>query len=298
MSANVTVSAKQVQDLRERTGAGLMDCKKALASAQGDVEAALEIMRKSGQAKADKKAGRIAAEGAIFAAVGEDSKTAILVDINCETDFVARDEQFKHFADAVVASALHAKTKDVAALLALPWRDNAVQTIEEARQALIAKIGENIQIRRIAFMETKGTLAAYIHGGRIGVLVDYTGGDIQLGKDIAMHIAASHPLVVQRNQVPNDIIEKEKEIFSAQAQASGKPAAVIEKMIEGRINKFVDEISLMGQPFVKDPNMTVAQLLDQAHAKVNHFVRFAVGEGIDKQTENFVEAVMAQVKGS
>jgi elongation factor Ts len=292
----MTITAAQVQELRERTGAGLMDCKKALTAANGDIDAAVEIMRKSGQAKADKKAGRVAAEGIILIDISADHKSGVIVEVNCETDFVARDENFLHFSQQVVKRALEAKAKDVMQLSALPLAANDANTIEQTRQTLIAKIGENIQIRRLAYIEAKGNLASYLHGGRIGVLIDYTGGDAQLGKDLAMHIAASCPLVVSRNQVSADIIEKEKEIFSAQAQASGKPQAIIDKMIEGRISKFVDEISLVGQPFVKDPNMTVNQLLDQASAKVNSFVRYAVGEGIEKQTENFVEAVMAQVK--
>jgi len=290
----MSITAKLVQDLRERTGAGLMDCKRALEAVAGDIEAAIEAMRKSGQAKADKKAGRVAAEGIVLAKSSADGKCAAIVEINCETDFVARDEQFKHFADNVVNMALQAKAQSVEQLAKLSL---GTQTVEEARQALVAKIGENIQIRRVACIETSGTVASYVHGSRIGVLVDLVGGDAQLGKDLAMHIAANSPLVVNRNQVPADVIAKEKEIFSAQAQASGKPAAIVEKMIDGRISKFVDEISLMGQPFVKDPNTTVAKLLEQSSAKVNSFTRFAVGEGIEKQTENFVDAVMAQVRG-
>lgn len=291
------ITAKLVQDLRERTGVGLMDCKRALETANGDIDAAIEIMRKSGQAKADKKAGRIAAEGVVVAKSSDDEKSASLIEINCETDFVARDEQFKQFVDNVIIQALQSKAKDVAMLLALPFMNGSAQTIEEVRRALIGKVGENIQIRRLTTLETKGTIASYIHGGRIGVLVDYSGGDVQLGKDLAMHIAANNPLVLNRSQVSAELIAKEKEIFSAQAQASGKPAAIVDKMIEGRINKFVDEVSLLGQPFVKDPNITVTQLLDQAGAKVNSFVRFEVGEGIEKQEENFVDAVMAQVRG-
>lgn len=291
----MTITAKMVQDLRERTGAGLMDCKKALAASNGDLEAAIEAMRKSGQAKADKKAGRVAAEGAVIIKVSVDQKSAFIVEINCETDFVARDEQFKHFAETAAAAGLQAKAKDIETLSNLSLGN---QTVDEARRALVSKIGENIQIRRVALVESSGLVASYLHGGRIGVVVDLAGGDIQLGKDLAMHIAANTPIVVHGNQVPSDVISKEKEIFSAQAQASGKPAAIIEKMVDGRIKKFLDEVSLMGQPFVKDPNMTVSQLLDQKGAKVNQFIRFGVGEGIEKQTENFVDAVMAQVRGA
>lgn len=294
----MAITAENVRELRERTGAGLMECKKALEAANGDINAAIEAMRKSGQAKADKKAGRVAAEGVIICAASSDGKTAAMLEINCETDFVARDESFQQFANAAAATALAGNTQDVNALMSLPLTTNVAQTVEQARQALIAKIGENIQIRRIALVTTTGTIGSYIHGGRIGVLVQLNGSDVQLGKDIAMHIAASNPLVVTREEVPADLIAKEKEIFSAQAQASGKPAAVIEKMIEGRINKFLDEISLVGQPFVKDPGTTVAQLLTKSNAKVEGFVRFAVGEGIEKQEENFRDAVMAQVRGN
>jgi elongation factor Ts len=295
----MSVTAKQVQELRERTGAGLMECKKALthvAGTGGGIEEAIELMRKAGQTKADKKAGRIAAEGVVLIKIN--GNTGVILEINCETDFVARDEQFKHFAETALETALQAKAPDISALSALPMRDNPAQTVEEARQALIAKIGENIKLRRLVLSESKGHMASYIHGGRIGVLVEYTGGDEQLGKDLAMHIAANGPLVVNRNEVPTDIVNKEKEIFSAQAQESGKPAAIIEKMIEGRINKFLDEVSLLGQPFVKNPDITVAKLVEGANANVLGFVRFAVGEGIEKQSEDFVEAVMAQVRGN
>jgi len=294
----MAITAENVRELRERTGAGMMECKRALEAANGDINAAIEAMRKAGQAKADKKAGRVAAEGAIICKTSQNGKTAVMLEINCETDFVARDESFQHFAAAAADTALAAKTEDVEALMAMPLVNNHAQTVEQARQVLVAKIGENIQIRRIGFITTSGTIGTYIHSGRIGVLVQLTGGDAQLGKDIAMHIAANSPIVVNREEVPADLVNKEKEIFSAQAQASGKPAAVIEKMIEGRINKFLDEMCLLGQPFVKDPNMTVAQLLTQANAKVDAFTRFAVGEGIEKQEENFRDAVMAQVHGS
>jgi elongation factor Ts len=293
----MAITAEQVRELRERTGAGLMECKKALEAASGDITAAIEAMRKSGQAKADKKAGRIAAEGAVICFTSTDSKTAAILEVNCETDFVARDESFQEFAKAAATTALVTKTQDVNTLMSLPLAMECVQTVEQARQALIAKIGENIQIRRIAIVTTNGVIATYIHGGRIGVVVKLTQGDEQLGKDLAMHIAANNPLVVNRDEVPADLVAKEKEIFSVQAQASGKPAAIIEKMIEGRINKFLDEVSLLGQPFVKDPNMTVAQLLAKSNAKIEGFVRYAVGEGIEKQEENFREAVMAQVRG-
>jgi len=292
----MTITASQVQELRERTGAGMMECKKALQNANGDIEAAIEAMRKAGQAKADKKEGRVAAEGIIIVKSSSDHKTAVVLEINCETDFVGRDESFKELANKIADKALASKTTDLAALLELPL-DNGM-TVEQARRALVAKIGENIQIRRVAFITSSGLVASYVHGGRIGVLVELSGGDQQLGKDLAMHIAANNPIVVNRTDVSKELVEKEKEIFSAQAQASGKPAAIIEKMVEGRINKYLDEVSLVGQPFVKDPAMTVEQLLKQHNVKVIKFIRFAVGEGIEKQSEDFVEAVMAQVRGS
>lgn len=291
----MTITAQMVQDLRNRTGARLMECKKALEATSGDIDAAIEVMRKSGQAQADKKAGRVAAEGVILIKVSTDQKVAIILEINCETDFVARDEQFKQFAEAAANAGLQARARDGESLQKVSIGN---QTVEDARKALVSKIGENIQIRRVALIEAKGMLASYLHGGRIGVLVDCIGGDTQLGKDLAMHIAANTPLVVNPNQVPADIIAKEKEIFIAQAQNTGKPAAIIEKMTEGRMKKFLDEVSLLGQPFVKDPSVTVNQLLDQKNAKVSQFIRFGVGEGIEKQTENFVDAVMAQVRGA
>lgn len=292
----MSITAAQVQELRERTGAGLMDCKRVLQSVNGDIEAAIEAMRKSGQTKADKKAGRIAAEGIVIVKSTADHKIAVILEINCETDFVGRDADFKHFAEQVANKALNGKIHDLSALSASPLENDL--TVEQARQALIAKIGENIQLRRLQLIESHDMIASYVHSGRIGVLVEIAGGNAQLGKDLAMHIAANHPLVVNRTDVPQDLVAKEKEIFSAQAQTSGKPAAIIEKMVEGRINKYLDEVSLMGQPFVKDPNMTVEKLLQQANAKVIRFVRFAVGEGIEKETANFAEEVMAQVRAS
>lgn len=292
----MTITAKQVGELRDRTGAGMMECKKALEASGGDIDAAIEAMRKAGSAKADKKAGRIAAEGLVLALTSKEGKVAAIVEINCETDFVARDENFKNFAKKISEIALAACTKSTENLLNLPYADGI--TVEQARAALVAKIGENVQIRRISCIESNDTVASYIHGGRIGVLVEVKNGNEQLGRDLAMHIAASNPLVITRDEVPAELITKEKEIFSAQAQSSGKPAAVIEKMIEGRVKKYLDEVALLGQPFVKNPDITIAQLLEQSHAKVISFVRFAVGEGIEKPTENFVEAVMEQVRGS
>ncbi len=295
----MAVSAAQVRELRECTGAGMMDCKKALEATDGDIQRAIEELRKTGLARADKKAGRTAAEGIIAIKVAASGKEAIMLDINCETDFVARGEDFLAFVEQVADAALAAShVSDVDALLAFALPNNA-GTVDELRKALVAKVGENINIRR--FVRTGGDAAhigTYLHGNRIGVLVELEGGDAALSKDIAMHIAASHPLVVAPADVSAELIEKEKEIYQAQAAASGKPQAIVEKMVEGRLRKYLDEVSLMGQPFVRDPDQTVAALLEKNHAKVLRFNRFEVGEGIGKETENFVEAVMAQVHGS
>lgn len=293
MSDNI--SASLVMELRQRTGAGMMDCKKFLKEANGDIELAVTEMRKAGQAKADKKAGRIAAEG--ICAFASDSNAAVIVEVNCETDFVARDTNFLQFAQNVADTALKNKISNVAEL-AQASIPNSSTSLEQARQELVAKIGENIQIRRIEFIKNEGVIGAYLHGTRIGVLVAMKNGNEALAKDIAMHIAASRPIVVNRDQVPTDAIENERDIFTAQARESGKPQEIIDKMIEGRINKFIDEVSLMGQPFVKDPNVKVGQLLKEKGAEVISFVRLEVGEGIEKKEDNFVEEVMAQVRGN
>jgi len=287
-----------VKELRERTGAGMMECKKALVESNGDIEAAIEAMRKSGQAKAAKKAGRTAAEGVVLIEVSPDSKKAAMVEVNCETDFVAKDENFTSFAQAVAERVLNSDVADVESLMAMPLHEGEDTTIEEARQALVAKIGENMSVRRFTRMDSSGSISSYRHGDRIGVLVDMEGGDDALGKDIAMHIAASKPVCVSEEQVPADLLAKERDIFTAQAKESGKPDNIIEKMIEGRIRKYLAEITLVGQPFVKDPDITVGKLLAQKNAKVTAFERFEVGEGIEKKKENFAEEVMAQVKGS
>jgi len=292
---SVTISAALVKTLRDRTSCGMMECKRALEEAQGDIEKAVEILRKSGHAKADKKTG-IAAEGIIVGLLSTDKKLGVLIEVNCQTDFVARDHSFLSFAQSVAEKALESKSATVDALLA--QKLNSTETIEEARRGLVAKIGENIQIRRLSLLQSKHQLVSYIHNGRIGAMLDLEGGDESLGKDIAMHIVASNPLVVNPSEISQELIDKEKEIFSAQAATSGKPANIIEKMVEGRIKKYLDEISLMGQPFVKNPDETVGKLLENAKAKVTTFVRFAVGEGIEKKVENFAEEVMAQVKGS
>ncbi len=294
----MAITAALVKELRERTGAGMMECKKALMETDGDVEAAIESMRKSGMAKADKKAGRIAAEGLISIKTNPASTAAAMVEINCETDFVAKGEDFIQFCDNVCAQVLVKQPSDLAALMDLPISDSESTTIEQTRRALIAKIGENMSIRRFVFMKAAtGIAGTYSHGSRIGVIVDLEGGHADLGKDIAMHVAASNPQFTTSNDVAAEVINKEKEIFAAQAKESGKPDDIIEKMVVGRINKFINEITLYGQPFVKDSDMSIEKLLASAKASVNSFHRFEVGEGIDKKEENFVEEVMAQVRG-
>ena len=290
----MAISASQVKELRDRTGAGMMECKKALVETNGDIELAIENMRKSGQAKAAKKAGRIAAEGIILTRTNDEC--AVIVEINCETDFVSRDEGFLAFANKVADAALANKTADVEALKAVDLEGSSV---EDAREALVAKIGENIQLRRVSLIAAEGAnLAAYLHGGRIGVIVSIEGGDDEVAKDVAMHVAASNPMVVSPDEVPADVQEKEKEIFVAQARESGKPDEIIEKMIVGRMKKYLGEVSLTGQPFVKDPSTSVGDLLKGKGAVAKSFIRFEVGEGIEKKEEDFAAEVMAQVQGS
>lgn len=290
----MTISAAQVKELRERTGAGMMECKKALVEAGGDLDAAAEVLRISGQAKADKKASRVAAEGRVV--IAEDGNNAVLVEINSETDFVAKDDNFVAFADAVAAAALQSSSTDVAELVNEQLADG--KTIEAARTDLIAKVGENISVRRIARIQSDGVIASYTHGARIGSVVALKGGDAELARDIAMHVAASNPQCIDESGVPAETLDTERRIEMEKAQASGKPAEIIEKMVAGRINKFLKDITLLGQPFVKDPDKTVGQLLAGAKATVTSFVRFEVGEGIEKKADNFVEEVMAQVKGA
>jgi len=292
----MAITAAMVKDLRERTGAGMMECKNALVAADGSIETAIENMRKAGMAKADKKASRVAAEGLVVVAQSADDKKAVIVEINSETDFAAKDDNFTGFASNVAAVALATNPSDIEALLAAEYADG--ETVETARQALIAKIGENIQVRRFERIETDGVLGAYIHGGRIGVLVELQGGDTELAKDIAMHVAAINPQFVSADQVPAEVLEKEKGILIAQAEDSGKPADIIEKMVGGRIRKFLAEITLLGQAFVKDSEITVEKLLQKHTASVTKYTRLAVGEGIEKKEDNFAEEVMQQVKGA
>ncbi len=291
----MTITASLVKELRERTGAGMMECKKALVETEGDIEAAIEHMRKSGLAKADKKAGRVAAEGAIVTHQAGDGAVAI-VEVNCETDFVAGGDDFKNFADGVVRLVAENKPADVEALSAL---ELGGETVDVVRRGLVAKIGENIGVRRFQIVAKGGdVVATYLHGSRIGVVVSMKGGDEALARDVAMHVAASRPVCVDETGVPAELLEKEREIIGAQAAESGKPAEIVEKMVEGRLKKYLGEITLLGQPFVKDPDLTVAKLLSKAGAEVLEFVRFEVGEGIEKKEENFADEVMAQVRGS
>jgi len=290
----MAVTAAMVKELRERTGAGMMECKKALVEAGGDMEAAVEAMRVSGLAKADKKASRVAAEGKVVLATSDDGKQAVMVEVNSETDFAAKDENFATFSMTVAQNALDQEPADVEALMVTSV-DGA--TVEQARQALISKIGENIQVRRFVRSQSDHTLGAYVHGGKIGVLVEVEGGDDELAHDIALHIAAMNPEFISDADVPADVIAHEKDILVAQAADSGKPPEIIEKMITGRLRKHLAGITLLGQPFVKDGDVTVAKLLKQKGATVVGFERLAVGEGIEKKQENFAEEVMQQVSG-
>jgi len=290
----MAVTAAMVKELRERTGAGMMECKKALVETDGDLDAAIELLRISGLAQADKKSSRVAAEGKIALAVADGGKQAVMVEVNCETDFVAKDDSFNAFANAVANNALTEAPDDVDALMA---SSSDGISLEEARQALVSKIGENIQVRRFVRESTDGTLGAYVHGGKIGVLVDITGGDEELARDLAMHVAALSPEFISADDVPADVMAHEKDILIAQAQDSGKPQEIIEKMVTGRLRKHLAGITLLGQAFVKDGDITVEQLLKQASATVNGFDRLAVGEGIEKKEENFAEEVMQQVTG-
>jgi elongation factor Ts len=288
----MTISASLVKELRERTGAGMMECKKALTETNGDIEAAIELMRKSGQAKAAKKSGRTAADGLVVIKATPDGRRAVMVEVNCETDFVAKDENFRAFADAVAEVVMSTDVEDVEALAGSPLRPGESTTVEEAREALVAKIGENMSVRRFVRMATtNGRIATYRHGVRIGVLVDLEGGSAELGKDLAMHIAASNPLCVDSSGVPADTVAKEREIYAAQAAESGKPANIVEKMVDGRIRKFLEEVTLVGQPFVKDPETTIGKLVEKAGARVIAFRRYEVGEGIEKRQEDFAAEV-------
>jgi len=291
----MAITAALVKELRERTGSGMMECKKALVEANGDIELAIEEMRKAGLAKADKKADRIAAEGIIAIEVSNDGKTAVMLEVNSETDFVAKADDFVTFVNEVAQKTLAAQPADLDALKALTL--DSGDTVETKRQALVAKIGENIQVRRFTIMTSEGQIGFYRHGDRIGTMVALNGGDVELAKDLAMHVAANRPQAVSAAELPQELLDKERDIVATQAKDSGKPDNIVEKMIEGRMAKFVNEISLLGQAFVKDPDTTVEKLVKQAGASVEGFAFFEVGEGIEKAEDNFAEEVMAQARG-
>ncbi len=290
----MTISAAQVKELRERTGAGMMECKKALVETDGDLDAAVDLMRKSGLAKADKKAGRVAAEGLIAISVADDGKSAAVVEVNCETDFVAGGDDFGGFAGSVADAALSGSIADLDQLMEAPLDG---ETVEATRRTLIAKIGENINVRRVALVSGEDRLGCYTHGRRIGVLVAMKGGSDELAKHVAMHVAASNPTYVDADEIPAEVLDKEREILSDQARNEGKPEQIVEKMVEGRLRKYLAEVTLAGQNFVMDEDVTVGKLLSKEEAAVSRFERFEVGEGIEKKQENFVEEVMAQARG-
>ncbi|WP_411745311.1 translation elongation factor Ts [Reinekea sp.] len=287
----MAISASLVKELRERTGLGMMECKKALVETDGDIEAAIDNLRKSSGLKAAKKSGRTAAEGIIVTRTSDDNSVVMLLEINSETDFVARDDNFLGFANKVADAAFAAKEDDVAKLMA--------GELESVREALVQKIGENISVRRITFVGGEGkTVEAYVHGGRIAAAVELQGGTAELAKDIAMHVAASNPQFVKPSEISPEVLEREKEVVRAQSEDSGKPAEIIEKMMVGRIKKFEAEISLTEQPFIKDPDVKVGVLAKNAGAEVISFTRFEVGEGIEKEEVDFAAEVAAAVKGS
>ena len=292
----MAISASMVKELRERTGAGMMECKKALVETDGDMDAAVDFLRKSGQAKADKKASRVAAEGRTVIAV--EGKRAAMVEINSETDFVAKDDNFATFAEGVASRVLASAVADVNTLMAETLFEDDGKTVEAARTELVAKVGENISVRRFARMEAIDFLGSYTHGARIGALVSLRGGNGELARDVAMHVAASNPAYLDEAGVPDAALERERHIYAEQARDSGKPADIVEKMVAGRLKKHLGEITLLGQPFVKDPDLTVGRLLQNAAAEVTEFLRFEVGEGIEKKQGNFAEEVMAQINQS
>lgn len=290
----MAITAGMVKELREMTGAGMMDCKKALAETDGDMDAAVEFLRKKGMAGADKKAGRVAAEGVVAIAVSDDKKKAAIAEVNCETDFVAKGDEFKDFANEIAQIALAKGTTDIEALMGETMANG--QTIDLRRRELIAKIGENIAVRRVELIETNGQIGQYQHGEKIGVVVDMTGGNEDLARDVAMHVAALKPTAVSADDVDQEMVEKERNFQIEQAKESGKPMEIIEKMIEGRMRKFLQEITLLGQPFVKDSDQTVEKLLKSNDASVTSFIRLEVGEGIEIEETNFADEVAAAAK--
>lgn len=288
------ITAGQVKELRERTGAGMMDCKKALGETNGDLDEAIALLRKKGAASAEKKAGRIAAEGVVQLLISDDASCGTLLEVNCETDFVAKDDSFNGFAAALTHLIVSQNPADVEALSTLTMESGA--SVEAERQELIAKIGENISIRRFETLVAEtGKIAGYMHGTRIGVLVS-TSGVGELGRDLAMHIAASRPVCISEADMPSDVLTREREIYTAQAAESGKSPEIVEKMVDGRVKKFLKENTLLGQPFVKNPDISVAELLSQGNASMDGMLRFEVGEGLEKKVDDFVAEVMAQAK--
>ena len=291
----MAITAALVKELRDRTGAGMMDCKKALVETNADLEAAIDLMRASGAAKAAKKAGRVASEGLVNVTVSDDNKQAAILEVNSETDFVTKGSAFIDFVDSLGRLALKNKPESVESFLG--QKLDSGETVDEARENIIAKIGENISVRRVQIISTEtGILGAYKHGDRIAVLTVLASQDSALAKDVAMHIAASRPECISEDQLSEDLLEREKAIFIEQARESGKPDNIIEKMIVGRMKKFVNEVTLYGQSFVKDPDVTVGELVKSNNSKVESFVRYEVGEGIEKKEDNFVEEVMAQAQ--
>jgi len=289
------ISASRVMELRQRTGLPMMECKKALTEAAGDLARAEELLRIRSGAKASKASARVAAEGVIGLAVTPDAKVAAMVELNCETDFVAKNDAFRAFANEIAELAVREHAGDVAMLSARTLASG--ETIDARRVALVQKIGENIALRRFVRVDAKGRIASYVHGGRIGVLVDYAGGSEALGKDLAMHIAATKPLAVSREQISADVIEKERSIAAERAALSGKPANIVEKMVEGALNKFLAEATLLPQPFVKNDKETVKALVESQGARVNGFVLYVVGEGIERRKDDFASEVAAMTRG-
>ena len=289
------ISASRVMELRQRTGLGMMECKKALTESEGDLAKAEEILRIRSGAKASKAASRVAAEGVVGVAVAPDARTAAMVEVNCETDFVAKNDEFRAFANQLAQIVVREQPSDVAALGGCALESG--EMVEARRIALVQKIGENVTIRRFARLVAQGRIATYVHGGRIGVLVDYTGGNEALGKDLAMHVAATKPIAVSREQVQADVVEKERTIAAARAAESGKPANIVEKMVEGAVAKFLAEVTLLPQPFVKNDKQTVADLVKGQGARVNGFVLYVVGEGIEKRKDDFAAEVAAMARG-
>lgn len=285
----MAITAAMVKELRQITSAGMMDCKKALNETDGDMDAAIEFLRKKGMAGADKKAGRVAAEGRIAIAITDDKKKAAIAEVNCETDFVAKGDEFKNFADEIAAIALANNSTDIEAVMGMAMADG--KTVDERRRELIAKIGENMGVRRLEIIETNGEIGQYQHGEKIGVVVAMEGGDEVLVKDVAMHVAAAKPQAISSDDLDQEVIEKERKFQIEQAQSSGKPMEIIEKMIEGRMRKFVGDITLLGQSFVKDPDQTVEKLLKTNSANVSGFIRLEVGEGIEIEETNFADEV-------